>query len=327
MQDFGDSEDLSRTELQSALKSLNLPSGGSNAALRERYSLFRHSRIPLPLQKQSTETKAAKAAKPEKRLKRHRSSCPQAIQQRIDRAKTQRMFLVRKGAIQKESLSCEFVVLGSTGNIYNVTIQRLANCTCPDHAKGNLCKHILFVLLKVMAINPNSSLIYQAAWIESELEEMFQQMELRHRQVSGAVLANESVRTNFAKLENGDATDAAAAAAAADGVARKTVCNEDDCPICFDSLAGTDTKNKTTYCRGRCGANFHEDCIRHWLQQQRKQTPTCPMCREPWDDGSKKKDMNKEGFTNLGRLQGQSPDRDTSSYSTWFQSPKRRRYW
>lgn len=42
------------------------------------------------------------------------------------------------------------------------------------------------------------------------------------------------------------------------------------------------------------------------------------MCREPWDDGKKKRAGNQEeGFTNLGRLQGQSPDRDASTYSSW----------
>jgi hypothetical protein len=36
--------------------------------------------------------------------------------------------------------------------------------------------------------------------IRSELESMFQQMEEGYRQVSGTVLANESVRNKFAKL-------------------------------------------------------------------------------------------------------------------------------
>ena len=36
----------------------------------------------------------------------------------------------------------EFVVMGSTGNIYTVSIGNLVQCSCPDHAKGNLCKHI-----------------------------------------------------------------------------------------------------------------------------------------------------------------------------------------
>ena len=217
-------------------------------------------------------------------------------------------------------MECEFVVMGSTGNIYNVKIGKIASCTCPDHAKGHgLCKHILFVLLKVMAIDPQSPLIYQAAWLSSELQEMFSQMERRYRQVSGAVLANASVRETYAKMESGQA---AALGEDVNKVARKTVGEDDDCPICFDSLGG----GATTYCRARCGANFHQVCIKHWLQQNR-QKPTCPMCREPWDDGNKNI-PKKEGYDNLGKLQGQSPTRDYSTYSEWFQSPyKRRRRW
>jgi len=37
----------------------------------------------------------------------------------------------------------KFYVLGSVGNVYTVTISHIPSCTCPDHAKGNLCKHIV----------------------------------------------------------------------------------------------------------------------------------------------------------------------------------------
>ena len=333
-QDYGDADELTRTELQKALKEWNLPSGGTNAALRERYTLFRNSRItrnphyrgPSGSSGSNSNGNKRKRKSPpkrqEKRLRRYRSSCPMAIQQRIARAETQRMFLVQKGSLSKGELSCEFVVLGSTGNVYTVTIQRLPHCTCPDHARGNLCKHILFVLLKVMALNPESSLIFQAAWISSELQSMFEQMDIRYRQVSGAVLANERVRETFQKLSQGEALQEETSVAC-----RREAGVDDDCPICFDALI---SGGKTTFCRARCGANFHQLCIQHWLQQNR-QNPTCPMCRVTWDDGKKKRtnDTNREGYTNLGGLQGQSPDRDTSSYSSWSISPhrKRRRWW
>lgn len=37
----------------------------------------------------------------------------------------------------------QFSVLGATGNVYTVEIGRHPHCTCPDHMKGNICKHIL----------------------------------------------------------------------------------------------------------------------------------------------------------------------------------------
>ena len=38
---------------------------------------------------------------------------------------------------------------GSTGNVYTIVIQHLPTCDCPDYGKGNHCKHLLFVMLKV----------------------------------------------------------------------------------------------------------------------------------------------------------------------------------
>jgi hypothetical protein len=64
-----------------------------------------------------------------------------AIRDRIDRAKTQRMFLVSHK--QVEDLNEEFIVMGSTGNLYTVKICQVPDCNCPDFMKGFLCKHIV----------------------------------------------------------------------------------------------------------------------------------------------------------------------------------------
>mmetsp|Transcript_65382 Transcript_65382/g.77394 ORF Transcript_65382/g.77394 Transcript_65382/m.77394 type:complete len:353 (+) Transcript_65382:100-1158(+) len=343
--DFGDAEELTRSQLQQALKAWCLPARGTNVVLRERYKLYCQNHAGaattsavakakatatataaaastaevLPPSDQSKKPHASKPPSAEKRLRRYRSSPTQNIIDRIYRARAQKMYLIRKEAVK--DLSCDFVVLGSTGNVYTVTISFVPHCTCPDHAKGNLCKHILFVLLKVMGLDSSSPLIYQAAWISVELSGMFKSMNDRRRHVSGAVLANAAVRDTFEKLQKGEETDLSPS------VARKAVDENDDCPICFDPLGGNE--GGITFCRGRCGANFHQVCIRHWLQQNR-QRPTCPMCREPWEDSKRKNcgDATPEGFTNLGQLQGQSQERDTSTYSTWYMSSgyKRRRW-
>jgi hypothetical protein len=350
-----DLDQLTRKELQQALKQCDAVATGTNTALRARYSIemakqqqrtaapypdvkpaaaaaAKMSSSPAAVGKKTPPKKKVKAQKPEKRLKRYRGSCPISVQERIDRAKTQRLFLIKRGDVTAPPrLSCNFVVLGSTGNVYTVTIETLPNCSCPDHAKGNLCKHILFVLIKVMGLETQSPLIYQASWITTELEAMFEQMKVRFGQVSGAVLANDQVRATFAKLETGQDMsddDDGVTGKKMDGVARRLFDDEEDCPICFDAMT---EKDATTFCRQRCGANFHQECIRHWLQQKdQPKDQLCPMCRAPWEQEKQAASTKKtaEGFTNLGRIQGQSPDRDTSTYSSWFQSPsKRRRNW
>jgi hypothetical protein len=365
--EWKDGDCLSRKELQQILKFWKLPASGSNAALRTRYGLAKESRSSAPRPESSGFSTPIKQPPPaangscpgltaplssssacytpqnnrsaipayspgasfqmarkkpppekEKRLKRFRNTCSTSTQQRIDRAKTQRMYLVRCGTIQ-DDFQCDFVVLGSTGNVYDVKVGPIPDCTCPDHRKGNLCKHVLFVLLKVMALDEHSHLIYQAAWTPSELQSMFAQMKARFANVSGAVFANQRVQETFSKLSQGfDVEDTTES-----GVARKAV-TADHCGICFDPM----TKSQTlTYCRAKCGANFHKACVDPWLNQNRP-TPTCPMCREVWQDESK--NFLSEGFTNLGKLQGQSPVRDASTYSeynsSWFQSPSRKRH-
>jgi uncharacterized Zn finger protein len=54
-----------------------------------------------------------------------------------------------------------FKVLGSTGNVYTVTVEQVPKCDCPDFGKGNHCKHLIFVMLKVLNVEEESGFHYQ----------------------------------------------------------------------------------------------------------------------------------------------------------------------
>lgn len=41
-------------------------------------------------------------------------------------------------------------IVGTTGNIYTVTVSYEPSCTCPDAMKGNQCKHIIYVWLPIL---------------------------------------------------------------------------------------------------------------------------------------------------------------------------------
>jgi hypothetical protein len=84
----------------------------------------------------------------EKRLKRYRSKAPSSYLERLSRVKSQRMFLIDRnrstsadGVDEKEV----FDIAGTTGNIYQVTINKIPTCSCPDSLKGNQCKHVIYV--------------------------------------------------------------------------------------------------------------------------------------------------------------------------------------
>lgn len=70
---------------------------------------------------------------------------------RIERALNQRLYLISQqdNSTENES-SRKYVVLGSTGNVYDVEFCSDPSCSCPDHQKSDsFCKHILFIMLKV----------------------------------------------------------------------------------------------------------------------------------------------------------------------------------
>jgi len=258
--------------------------------------------------------------KKEKRAKRYRSSCPNSLQERLERAKSQRLYLVQQSEIPEsaqDGRTVDFTVLGSTGNLYTVTLGLVPSCNCPDHQKRqDLCKHMLFVALKVIGLDISDPLSYQKAYITSELDELFQK--LRTRRVGGTVLANERVR----------AAVAGGTSPPEESTKRRTLeAGDSDCPICFDDLSSC-PETQLTFCRTSCGFNFHADCIRRWLSTG--QNRGCPNCRQPWQHaaaaGASPAAANRspEGYANYGDLQGQSSVRDTSTY--YSPSYKRRRY-
>eukprot|EP00553_Chaetoceros_curvisetus_P003672 CAMPEP_0204635066 /NCGR_PEP_ID=MMETSP0717-20131115/30687_1 /ASSEMBLY_ACC=CAM_ASM_000666 /TAXON_ID=230516 /ORGANISM="Chaetoceros curvisetus" /LENGTH=283 /DNA_ID=CAMNT_0051653699 /DNA_START=10 /DNA_END=861 /DNA_ORIENTATION=+ len=281
------------------------------------------------------------------------------IQSRIERALTQRLYLIQTSTPTTSPIHCgpsiTLTVLGSTGNVYEVNLSKVPSCNCPDYAKGNLCKHLLFVMLKVAGLNSNDPLVYQSAYVTEEMEDIVQKLQRRTAHLSGegggvgggdtgGILANEAVRK-----KHQDSSESQSSKGSNDNVVqRKAIEEGTECPICFDDLgeeyANNASSTKLTYCQRTCGTNFHAECIRIWTSQgEQRQNPTCPACRQPWIDvktggccSSKRSGVGvagggDEGYENLGALQGQSRVRDTSTYQSYddydYGYYKRRRYW
>ena len=287
---------------------------------------------PTPAASPPKQKAAKKKAPQEKRLKRFRSYPTNKIQERIDRALQQRLFLIESSTPstcpQHGGPCIKFSVLGSTGNVYEVTISKVPKCSCPDAAKGNLCKHLLFVMLKVVGLPANHQLVYQSAYLTEELDQIVMTLQTRLERLGRDVVANEEVQKVHADMKKGIQIDDDTNA-----VARKEV-EGVDCPICFDELGSN--LSQLTYCKGTCGTNFHKTCIQMWTRQSahKRAGPTCPACRQPWEDvatGGRKTGVGSpsrsEGYDNLGRLQGQSTVRDTSTYHSPYDGYKRRRYY
>jgi len=210
--------------------------------------------------------------------------------------------------------------MGTTGNIYNVKIEQQPTCNCPDCARGKLCKHIIFVMVKVLQVNRTSELIYQNALLQSELADVFRNAPIP----TAAVLANRQVVKAYKKtLQTDEVIDLIEEEEKTEAAEDKKP--EGECPVCFDSLLGGEALDSCATCR-----NFiHKDCLRSWL----KVRPTCCYCRSEWRShgaagagassssgggaGGGGEGVGHEGYVNLGAIQGLTGQRDETDYHNY----------
>ncbi|KAI1794565.1 hypothetical protein LXA43DRAFT_995617 [Ganoderma leucocontextum] len=274
-----------------------------------------------PKPKRARKTKDPNAPVPEKRGAMFKKACPQNIMERALRVREQRFYMIdrkREGNALRE----EFSVLGSTGNVYTVVIDKKPSCNCPDALKGNHCKHILFIFLKVLQVSMGSGHWYQKALLTAELEDVFARappapaavvhegVKEAYAQATGTKVASGSQKNNKRLPEEGDG-----------------------CPVCFDDMYGA-AENTLAFCE-ECGKAVHKECFQKWSTSQTKQgnTVSCVWCRAKWNApagaGAAQARAGgaqfSEGYLNLSAAAGVSPVRDTSSY---YHGPTRgRRYY
>lgn len=203
------------------------------------------------------------------------------------------MFVIgRKRKGTEEVPEEEVYIVGTTGNIYRVTIAKEPTCTCPDARKGNQCKHVVYVLVNVLKAPEH--LRYQLAFLSSELREIF----------AKAPPADPGEGQTEKESNN-----------------RKPI--EGDCPICF--MEFNPQSEEIIYCRTSCGNNVHKNCFEQWAATTANNANgiRCVYCRAPWPEKTKKVDIraalerstvSHEGYINVAESFGLSPLRDYSTY-------------
>ncbi|RKP10441.1 hypothetical protein THASP1DRAFT_27768 [Thamnocephalis sphaerospora] len=211
------------------------------------------------------------------------TTASQHVVDRIRRALRQRMYLIKCDDMM--GLQQVFHVLGSTSNVYKVTIGEIPSCTCPDRRRhvDSPCKHLLFVMLKVLRRSANDPVIWQRALLPSELRQIYANRTQGHPFMASAAVRREFNRIHGIQNEPDLVTDGAAAdskePAVKDGVAQRPI--EGDCPICYDELLPND-KAGIVWCRAACGINLHAACFERWRSVARGGEVTCVHCRAPW---------------------------------------------
>ncbi|CAI2188280.1 5087_t:CDS:2, partial [Funneliformis geosporum] len=179
----------------------------------------------------------------EKRLARFKIVCPKFIQQQILRAEAEQMYMISRTIINE--LHHEFVVIGSTGNVYTVNISHMPKCTCPGFSKHKFCKHIIFIYRKVLGIKRKSPYIYQNALLTKELRIMFAKFDSYP-----SVMASYAICQRYKAFLSGEL-----------GQKRRLI--EGECAICYETLEGIDL-DLIVWCQRGCGNNLHKECFEQW---------------------------------------------------------------
>lgn len=206
-----------------------------------------------------------------------------------------------------------YFVLGSVGNVYTVKIGSMPSCDCPDHMRGNLCKHILFIYLKVLRVS-NHRLLYQTSLLESELKRIFQDFDKAEKGRNRLPMANSAVRENYEKLINENENikienENENIKKEREIFEQKPVSSDTQCPVCCEEFIISN--EEITYCRYGCGNNVHVTCLKQWSSVSSKSITTCVVCRSPWssrDFEALESEQNNDRFhyINLAHLQTDS---------------------
>ena len=242
------------------------------------------------------------------------------------RALSETMYLVERrdetrhvpGACRAPPLRHVFAVLGSTGNVYDVAIQKEPSCTCPYAVSHptKVCKHRYFVWYRVLKIPRDDDT--QCSESDAHLKHVPHQRYLRRdelqtvlvdRAASAAPMASRAARDAYRRA-SGDVIDVDASDEEREAPRRPL----DECTVCFEGFRG-DTAHD--FC-GACGRNYHEACRDRWFDF--KKARVCAVCAAPWRAAPVAPDAavaREEGYVNLRAFQPDvAAERDVSSYAT-----------
>ena len=167
--------------------------------------------------------------------------------------------------------------MGSTGNVYTVTIKKDPSCTCPDYVtRYRKCKHIYFILIKVMKTGIEEE--DKESYSETDLIKMFKNIP----KITEAVMVNSITKDLWKMMKEGENPAGPVL------IEQKSI--DDLCPICLDDL--NDGSSEIDYCKYSCGKSIHVLCFNMW---KKKNNNECVYCRRSWE----KKAKGDDNYVNL----------------------------
>ena len=170
---------------------------------------------------------------------------------RIERCYTDNIYLIESIPPEEEyPYERNYLIMGNSGNTYTVTISNEPSCTCPDYtSRGNRCKHIYFVLIRIM-----NTINYQ--------EEEYSDLELAQMFLNIPEVAKNLMYQGENPIEQKEVN--------------QKFEKDDVCPICLDPL---ENGKELDYCKYSCGKTIHKKCFSMW---EKSKGGICVFCRGKW---------------------------------------------
>lgn len=186
----------------------------------------------------------------------------QSYQSRKARGKAQKIFLV--ACHNNKEYERNYDVMGTTGNVYTVKVKGIPECSCPDfQTRNKRCKHIYFVLLRIMRLEENNEDNEQ--YSDEELTQMFKKIPA----ITNNLIVTQNTQNKYNNLKEMNDKKSIK-------VNQQSL--DDCCPICLDDLTNGEDID---YCKFSCGKNVHIFCFQMWCKKQSHSS--CIFCRNSWN--------------------------------------------
>ncbi|CAM0910325.1 unnamed protein product [Alopecurus aequalis] len=207
----------------------------------------------------------------------------------------------------------DFFVMGATGNVYTVTLATTPACTCPDPAAP--CKHILFVLLRVLGLSLDEACVWRQTLRPCQVARLV------GSPTYPEVLAGPRARERFHQLWSAQAAAAASkaeqrrqeASAASSGHRLDGAA----CPVCLEEMAPPSAEApEGTVAPGQvplltcatCRNSVHAECFARWKRSRGRRAATCVVCRARWRKPSRDREQDQQQYINLSAYMNEQND-------------------
>lgn len=186
---------------------------------------------------------------------------------RKSRGLEQKIFLILTHEYEKNILERKYEVMGTSGNVYTVTIKNDPDCTCPDYVnRHKRCKHIYFVLMRIMKVSEGLENI--ETYSDTDLEVMFENIP----QITENLRVDSCKLAKFKQLKKNNNGE----------VKMREITEDDLCPVCLDGLY--ECKEELIYCKYSCGHGIHKQCFDMYNTKQ--DNIKCLFCHKEWKNNS-----------------------------------------